>query len=514
MCRFRHFAEFVLAALIASACCSPAAFARFFELPLGWTDEVREDLWIVRSPRDVRGGVDFVVSVAIPFGGDFHTWFSDLAPRVAAALGGRVVSQGLQETTIGNRRTDGLISSMRLVAEDASGQRSSVIVMAYRGDTVRPEHSGKAQVIAIAAPSAVANAIADATGLTDHRWQQAIEYAERIALIYRLVLTPEMIAQARAIDARYQQGGAGQQQAPSQAPPAAGDVAPSSVWSARSGGRGVVFLSPCRAGLQPVVAGVRRREYMQALNLPALVRDEARDAVRAWSGGASPSFAGQEQDAATAAVVTRFKMQGRDFAAWFAVRKRSDNHVQLGFVLLPADRAQDGAVAEAVATVRSELENESAAELGLEGASPAPSTDPGVEAVLALSGLALAEENRALSIQSTAIALYRNGLATDTARRLRGRWQRLEGAYEVDFTDAGGYAARLSTSCLSSAAVANAPPAPPTPAGQKGQSTKGCRFELVRKTNYAIFCGTLPGTVAPRTCPPPTSTWVKEMVCN
>ncbi len=506
MCCRRHFGASVLIALVASIWLSPSAGARFVNLPPGWTDEVTESLWIVRSPRDARGGVDFVMPVAIPYDGDFEPWFSAFAPMVGTALGGRIVSQQPPDRTIGGVNSYGLAWSMRLTAEDDAGRRSDIVVVAYPGTIQDNKYAGKAQMLAILAPSGVARP----TGSADGRWRQALGYAVDVARTFRLILTSEFLAHVRETDAKARMGGAGQQTAPS--PTAMADSPPSTVWSARSGGRGVVFLSPCRADSQPILAGVRRREYVMAINLPKLVRDEAREAVRAWSGGASPSFADHEQDGATAAVVTRFKMQGREFAAWFAARKRSDNYVQLGFVLMPADRGQDGAVSEAVATVRSELENETTAELRLEGAPPATGGDGSVEAVLAMSGLALAEENRALSLQWTPIALYRNGMATDTARRLRGSWQRLEGAYEVDFTGtSGGYSARISASCVSKAAVANAPPSPSAP---PGQAAKGCRYEMVRKTNYAIFCGTVPGTVAPRTCPAPTSTWAYEMVCG
>ncbi len=260
---------------------------------------------------------------------------------------------------------------------------------------------------------------------------------------------------------------------PAPLPPAAVSEPPAPVtepssgilWSGRGNGSGLALVTPCGADGAQVFAAVRRREYIQSVNVPTLLRDETRATIQQWTGATVPALdtalAVFGEKGTMLATVVEFQTAEGPQVGWFAVAKRSDNFVQRGYVVVPTALKDDQRTEIAINAVVEMMEREAYGELEIEGTPPAASEDTSVEAVFSYSRLAFGLEGGPLRSDPVEIAIFKNGGATETGSNLEGAWNRIPGGYSIEFSGGNGYIARVSDTCRKATTLASRPAPPP-----------------------------------------------------
>ena len=244
-------------------------------------------------------------------------------------------------------------------------------------------------------------------------------------------------------------------------PPAA---EPEIMWSGRGNGSGLALVTPCGADGAQIFAGVRRREYIQDLRVPALLLDETRATIQQWTGAPAPALdllGTQLVNDKILTTLVEFQTAEGPQVGWFAAAKRSDNFVQRGYVVVAEALKADPRTEAAVNAVIEMMTREAYGELEIEGTPPAASEDASVEAVFSYSRLAFGLESGPLRSVPIEIAIFKNGGATETGSNLEGVWNRIPGGYSIEFSGGDGYIARVSDTCRRASAVASRPAPPP-----------------------------------------------------
>jgi hypothetical protein len=455
--------------------------------PQGWTQQFDQDQVVVRSPSDASGEVVLIAPLMTSFEGDYEIFVINSARQFAQTIGGAIVRLD-PIRYIGGREELGGLVDIELRAD--AGIRVHVRVYSRRGAffTGNRADLNTVQFVAIIAPEAIRNG----EGEQQARWNAANKHAQFMLSSATFALTQSQFERLRDHPLNRPGGVAAAQQPAAQSTAQTDTV----IWSALGNGRGVTFVSPCSADGAIVVGIVRRREYLQMVNLPAMLADESRDTVRAWSGGTDAGrFGPMAQQGNLLAITVEFNTAGGRMFGWFGILKRSDNFIQRGYALAPATLARDRRVELIRAQVQQMMLGEEYGELPVEGTAPAPSKDIAIEGIFSLSGLALALQDQALTTRAIEIALFKNGGATETAFNLQGVWRRVPGGYSIEFSGAEGYVARVSETCRTTATVSSRPAPPPavyTTAAGQGCTSSGIEINFPRAYSQTV-CSMLGG---------------------
>jgi hypothetical protein len=509
------FSAIFLAAVVS---CNPPVSAQRLELPnvpAGWTATAVGTRVDVISAADGTGAaVRLTVPLAKSFNGDFKSALGAVSNEIAAGLRVSILEQSpVNEIRVG--------SGVYVVRYLVSNTGVNLILHIYGREISpsSPKQQGQVQLAALLAPQA----IAVSPTVADQRWSTAVTYVTKLLVEDRFALvagaggttpakTPATAPLPSAPTATIQAA---------QQPP----LAQANVWSLRTDGRGLTLSSPCEIGGGFVIGWVGPRTYEAWFNDPAnwLTVDSA--AMARQLGASSMLEAGPPATLNGNIEVARsFTVDGRKLVALVLLRK-SGNYVQQGLVLAPLELVQsnDPRVGDAAQRVRDLLVQERTPDdLALDGTSP--SGGAGIAAVVRLSGLADASLRRKLRPGENLVTLYWNGTAR-TATGVTGTWRRstdgTSSGYLIEFSGADGIRTFAPDSCVAPGSVTAQPaaasgsrPSAPVAGAAAGSSGRNCGFRNVTVTNYAIYCGVLPGSIAPRTCPNPTSTIERQWVCD